>query len=201
MRPPPLADDSGEAARAGAPLTLTLGFELEDDEESDSSRATDDEDEDDDADLGQRRPTRTATSAEAEAEPLHDPGAVRRYRFKHPTASGKTDRRRRASSTPPRITGVLILTHRRLLVDQFKRDLTKQGYGERMPRGRSSRGKRGPTTPPVTIETYAWFIQQRRAAEPRRLRRGRSATRRTRRWARSTAAAIRALRRRRPTSA
>ena len=39
-------------------------------------------------------------------------------------------------------------------------------------------------TPPVTIETYAWFIRTRRAAEPRRLRRGASATRPTPRSAR-----------------
>jgi ribonuclease E len=66
-------------------------------------------------------------------EPLpveEDPGAVRRYRFQHPTASGKTI----AASgfvEAARTEGVLILTHRRLLVDQFRRELTEHGYGSR----------------------------------------------------------------------
>ena len=155
--PPPLADDSGEAASAGAPLTLTLGFELEDDEESDSS-GEDDEDEDDDADTGEETDENGEESdAEAEAEPLHDPGAVRRYRFKHPTASGKTVAAAGFVDAAT-ITGVLILTHRRLLVEQFKRDLTQHGYGGRI-REAILGDKRGPTTPPVTIETYAWFIR------------------------------------------
>src|SRR5207247_4837773 len=47
-----------------------------------------------------------------------DPGARRRYRFKHPTASGKTIAAA-GFVDAARTTGVLILTHRRLLVDQF----------------------------------------------------------------------------------
>src|SRR4051794_6909583 len=66
---------------------------------------------------------------EPEALPAaQDPGAVRRYRFRHPTASGKTI----AASgfvEAARTEGVLILTHRRLLVDQFRRELTEHGYG------------------------------------------------------------------------
>src|SRR3954452_2834317 len=57
---------------------------------------------------------------EPEALPAaQDPGSVRRYRFRHPTASGKTI----AASgfvEAARTEGVLILTHRRLLVDQFR---------------------------------------------------------------------------------
>jgi ribonuclease E len=91
-------------------------------------------------------------------EPIHDPGAVRRYRFKHPTASGKTVAAA-GFVDAAKITGVLVLTHRRLLVEQFKRDLRDQGYalrlGEAVLRGR----RRRPAQPPVTIETYAWFIR------------------------------------------
>jgi superfamily II DNA or RNA helicase len=54
--------------------------------------------------------------------------------------------------------GVLILTHRRLLVDQFLRDLKEQGYGPRLI-GAIEKGKRLPRQPPVTVETYAWFIK------------------------------------------
>jgi len=51
-----------------------------------------------------------------------DPGAVRRYRFRHPTASGKTIAAA-GFVEAARTLGVLILTHRRLLVSQFDRDL------------------------------------------------------------------------------
>ena len=68
----------------------------------------------------------------AEEEELSeaDPGAVRRYRFRHPTASGKTIAAA-GFVEAARGLGVLILTHRRLLVSQFTRDLTTEGYGDR----------------------------------------------------------------------
>src|SRR5262249_60977989 len=56
-----------------------------------------------------------------------DPGAVRRYRFRHPTASGKTIAAA-GFVEAARTMGVLILTHRRLLGSQFQRDLTTEGY-------------------------------------------------------------------------
>ena len=87
----------------------------------------------------------------------HDPGAVRRYRFKHPTASGKTVAAA-AFVDAARITGVLILTHRRLLVDQFMRDLKEQGYGHRL-KDPVLGVARPPAVPPISIETYAWFIK------------------------------------------
>ena len=60
-----------------------------------------------------------------------DHGAARRYRFRHPTASGKTIAAA-GFVEAARHLGVLILTHRRLLVDQFRRDLTTEGYGDRL---------------------------------------------------------------------
>ena len=57
-----------------------------------------------------------------------------------------------------RTVGVLILTHRRLLVDQFMRDLKEQGYGPRLIAA-IEKGKRLPRQPAVTVETYAWFIK------------------------------------------
>jgi len=90
-------------------------------------------------------------------EPIHDPGAVRRYRFKHPTASGKTVAAA-AFVDAAKITGVLILTHRRLLVDQFERDLKEQGYAHRLKDPVLGAAK-PPLVPPITVETYAWFIK------------------------------------------
>src|SRR5947208_1139774 len=87
-----------------------------------------------------------------------DPGAVRRYRFRHPTASGKTIAAA-GFVEAARTLGVLILTHRRLLVSQFQRDLTDEGYGDRfspaIERGQES--LRGGN--PLTIQTYAWFAR------------------------------------------
>jgi superfamily II DNA or RNA helicase len=86
-----------------------------------------------------------------------DPGAVRRYRFRHPTASGKTIAAA-GFVEAARTLGVLILTHRRLLVSQFTRDLTTEGYGDRFS-DVIERGSRSSKTAPLTIQTYAWFAR------------------------------------------
>jgi ribonuclease E len=86
-----------------------------------------------------------------------DPGAVRRYRFRHPTASGKTIAAA-GFVEAARTMGVLILTHRRLLVDQFRRDLTAEGYGDRL-REAVTRGQEPLRENPLTIQTYAWFAR------------------------------------------
>jgi len=89
--------------------------------------------------------------------PGEDPGAQRRYRFRHPTASGKTIAAA-GFVEAARTDGVLILTHRRLLVDQFRRELTDHGYGPRI-----ADVVLGDTKPaksnPITIQTYAWFAR------------------------------------------
>ena len=54
--------------------------------------------------------------------------------------------------------GVLILTHRRLLVDQFTRDLTTEGYGDRL-RPAVLQGQEPLQENPLTIQTYAWFAR------------------------------------------
>src|SRR6201982_458619 len=64
-----------------------------------------------------------------EPEP-DDPGRIRRYRFRHPTASGKTIAAA-GFVDAARTLGVLILTHRRLLVSPVTRDLKTEGYGGR----------------------------------------------------------------------
>jgi superfamily II DNA or RNA helicase len=86
-----------------------------------------------------------------------DPGAVRRYRFRHPTASGKTIAAA-GFVEAARTLGVLILTHRRLLVAQFERDLTDEGYLERFSPAIES-GKEPLRENPLTIQTYAWFAR------------------------------------------
>src|SRR2546423_1922799 len=89
--------------------------------------------------------------------PEEDPGAVRRFRFRHPTASGKTIAAA-GFVEAARTLGVLILTHRRLLVSQFNRDLTTEGYGDRIVDA-IERGQEPPKPSPLTIQTYAWFAR------------------------------------------
>src|SRR5438105_5740234 len=86
-----------------------------------------------------------------------DPGAVRRYRFRHPTASGKTIAAA-GFVEAARTLGVLILTHRRLLVSQFTRDLTDEGYGDRFTEI-VMRDQTPKHDNPLTIQTYAWFAR------------------------------------------
>jgi ribonuclease E len=86
-----------------------------------------------------------------------DPGAVRRYRFRHPTASGKTIAAA-GFVEAARTLGVLILTHRRLLVTQFHRELTAEGYGERFTDA-IEKGAKPEISNPVTVQTYAWFAR------------------------------------------
>jgi ribonuclease E len=93
-----------------------------------------------------------------------DPGANRRYRFRHPTASGKTIAAAGFVESA-RTLGVLILTHRRLLVSQFHRELKAEGYGDRFEdailKGTGSRKKA-----PVTVQTYAWFARHWQDLDP-----------------------------------
>jgi superfamily II DNA or RNA helicase len=94
-------------------------------------------------------------------EPLpvaQDPGAVRRYRFRHPTASGKTIAAA-GFVEAARTEGVLILTHRRLLVDQFRRELTDHGYGARLYEAVLEGHTAKRPSNPITIQTYAWFAR------------------------------------------
>src|SRR5215472_13734555 len=96
--------------------------------------------------------------AELPEEPVQDdPGAVRRYRFRHPTASGKTIAAA-GFVEAARTLGVLILTHRRLLVSQFTRDLTTEGYGGRFT-DVITKESRSAKKAPLTIQTYAWFAR------------------------------------------
>ena len=95
--------------------------------------------------------------AELPPAPEEDAGAARRYRFRHPTASGKTIAAA-GFVEAARTEGVLILTHRRLLVSQFNRELTAEGYGERL-QPAVDKGKKPPRPDLITVQTYAWFAR------------------------------------------
>jgi superfamily II DNA or RNA helicase len=89
-------------------------------------------------------------------EAPEDPGASRRFWFEHATGSGKTVAAL-GFVEGSRTGGVLILTHRRNLVDQFIGEISDRGYGDRL----SPPLMDGSDHPygPVTVETYQWFVR------------------------------------------
>jgi ribonuclease E len=146
-----------------------LGFERaapdeDDDEEELAGEGLADEDEDED----EEEPPELQAEAEEEPrdwveegeEPIgeqpEDPNAAKRFWFEHATGAGKTVAALgfvEASQTG----GVLILTHRRNLVDQFNGELRSRGYAKRVSRPllKGEDSAKGP----VTVETYQWFVR------------------------------------------
>ena len=80
---------------------------------------------------------------EAEVPPLEDAGANRRFWFEHATGAGKTVAAV-GFAEASRTGGVLILTHRRNLVDQFNGELADRGYKKRLSRAADGRQGQGP---------------------------------------------------------
>ena len=91
-----------------------------------------------------------------EPEAPEDPNAARRFWFEHATGSGKTVAAL-GFVEATRTGGVLILTHRRNLVDQFNGELRDRGYSKRISPALLD-GKDSPRGP-VTVETYQWFVR------------------------------------------
>ena len=89
-------------------------------------------------------------------EAADDPGAARRFWFEHATGAGKTVAAV-GFIEATRTGGVLILTHRRNLVDQFIGEISDRGYRDRL-RPPLLDG-RDEADGPVTVETYQWFVR------------------------------------------
>ncbi|MEA2377448.1 MAG: ribonuclease [Thermoleophilaceae bacterium] len=88
-----------------------------------------------------------------------DPGAARRFWFEHATGAGKTVAAL-GFVEASRTGGVLILTHRRNLVDQFLGELRSRGYKKRISGPLLKNGGEEPAAGgPVTVETYQWFVR------------------------------------------
>ena len=85
-----------------------------------------------------------------------DPNADRRFWFEHATGAGKTVAAL-GFVEASRTGGVLILTHRRNLVDQFNGELRDRGYRDRI-HAPLLKGKDA-ANGPVTVETYQWFVR------------------------------------------
>jgi superfamily II DNA or RNA helicase len=97
-----------------------------------------------------------AEDSDVVAEAPEDPNASRRFWFEHATGAGKTVAAV-GFIDATRTGGVLILTHRRNLVDQFIGEISDRGYKDRL----SPPLLDGSDHPygPVTVETYQWFVR------------------------------------------
>jgi ribonuclease E len=151
-------DDEEEEDFARAPAEVEEEDEDEDDvaaeleaeldrAEAEASLAEWDE-EADDADI--------PADEEQLAEQPEDPNAAKRFWFEHATGAGKTVAAL-GFVEASRTGGILILTHRRNLVDQFLGELRDRGYKKRISRPLLL-GEDSPTGP-VTVETYQWFVR------------------------------------------
>ena len=89
-------------------------------------------------------------------EQPEDPNAARRFWFEHATGSGKTVAAM-GFVEASRTGGILILTHRRNLVDQFHGELRERGYAKRI--SPALLGDKDRADGPVTVETYQWFVR------------------------------------------
>jgi ribonuclease E len=94
--------------------------------------------------------------AEIVTDAAEDPGASRRFWFEHATGAGKTVAAVGFVESS-RTGGILILTHRRNLVDQFIGEISDRGYADRLspPLLKGKDNAYGP----VTVETYQWFVR------------------------------------------
>src|SRR3954452_25394029 len=93
---------------------------------------------------------------EAAAE---DPNAARRFWFEHATGAGKSVAAL-GFVEASRTGGILILTHRRNLVDQFEAELRDRGYRKRIsPALLKDEPRKAHANGPVTVETYQWFVR------------------------------------------
>jgi ribonuclease E len=134
----------------------------DDEDEEEDALAADDEEEaeepqdEDGEDEEEPRDWVDEDEEEALPEQPEDPNAAKRFWFEHATGAGKTVAALgfvEGSQTG----GVLILTHRRNLVEQFNGELRQRGYTRRI--SRPLYVGEDKATGPVTVETYQWFVR------------------------------------------
>ena len=100
----------------------------------------------------------TETDEDVDEAAVDDPNAYKRFWFEHATGAGKTVAAM-GFVEASRTGGVLILTHRRNLVDQFIGELETRGYADRRSKPLLDGAGTDRTDGPVTVETYQWFVR------------------------------------------
>src|SRR5437763_9939413 len=106
----------------------------------------------DDAEAAEEEAAADATAA------ADDPNAARRFWFEHATGAGKVVAALGVVEGS-RTGGILILTHRRNLVDQFHGELKDRGYRKRISPALLKNDGDSKIKGPVTVETYQWFVR------------------------------------------
>jgi ribonuclease E len=130
----------------------------EDDEDDDEPESDDDEDEDDEPEDVWEDDDEPDVDEDVEEGAADDPNAHKRFWFEHATGAGKTVAAM-GFVEASRTGGVLILTHRRNLVDQFLGELHDRGYGDRESPPLLDGAGTDRSDGPVTVETYQWFVR------------------------------------------
>jgi superfamily II DNA or RNA helicase len=151
--------NGGAKAAAKAAATSSAEESSGDGEEAEANGDAELDDEDEDLapdEEPQDWEEQAADDEETIEEAPDDPGAERRFWFEHATGAGKTVAAV-GFIDASRTGGVLILTHRRNLVDQFIGEISDRGYKERL-RPPLMNGRDDPDGP-VTVETYQWFVR------------------------------------------
>jgi ribonuclease E len=143
--------ENGNAAAAAEPASAELDDAAEEDEDGEEDEELEADEEPQDWEEGP-----ADEDEEVVEEAPEDPGAERRFWFEHATGAGKTVAAV-GFIEATRTGGVLILTHRRNLVDQFIGEISDRGYKERL-RPPLLAGRDDPDGP-VTVETYQWFVR------------------------------------------
>ncbi|MFL5862059.1 MAG: DEAD/DEAH box helicase [Solirubrobacteraceae bacterium] len=129
--------------------------EDEDELDEDEDGAVDEDDELEDEEPQDWQDEGQDDESQLEEQP-EDPNAAKRFWFEHATGAGKTVAAL-GFVEASRTGGVLILTHRRNLVDQFHGELRDRGYRDRITGAMLD--SQDAANGPVTVETYQWFVR------------------------------------------
>jgi ribonuclease E len=153
------ASPAAEPASSRSPERAAGPDSDSDSEELDSEEPDlddDDEDEDEDEEPQDWQDEDDGDDAGQQLDQPEDPNAAKRFWFEHATGAGKTVAALGLVEAT-RTGGVLILTHRRNLVDQFHGELRDRGYRDRIT-GALLDGQDS-ANGAVTVETYQWFVR------------------------------------------
>jgi ribonuclease E len=151
-------DDDEDDEDDDEPEIEAVADEDDEDDEDDEPQSEDDEDEDDEPEDVWEDDAEPDVDEDVEEGAADDPNAHKRFWFEHATGAGKTVAAM-GFVDASRTGGVLILTHRRNLVDQFLGELHDRGYGDRESPPLLDGAGTDRSDGPVTVETYQWFVR------------------------------------------
>jgi ribonuclease E len=147
-------------ARGGPAALDPIDGEDEDEDDLDDLDDEEEDEEPEDEEPEDEEPQDWQDEDDEEGQQLEeqpeDPNAAKRFWFEHATGAGKTVAAL-GFVEASRTGGVLILTHRRNLVDQFHGELRDRGYRDRI--SAALVDGHDAANGPVTVETYQWFVR------------------------------------------